>query len=209
MRHHFDLRSESSLTYGVGVTTTPTRRASPLSPDDRRSAILDAAVPLFIAHGSGVTTRQIAEAAGIAEGTIFRVFDDKDAIVDAVVARFMDPAPALARLAAIDDTLDLEGTIIAIVEILAERISGVMGIMQAVGMRRPPVHPPRVDADAATSVALTVIGRHEAELRVPPETAMAIIRAAVFGSSMGQFAGASALDTGAIADLVVHGIGKA
>ena len=121
----------------------------------------------------------------------------------------MDPAPALARLAAIDDTLDLEGTIIAIVEILAERISGVMGIMQAVGMRRPPVHPPRVDADAATSVALTVIGRHEAELRVPPETAMAIIRAAVFGSSMGQFAGASALDTGAIADLVVHGIGKA
>ena len=188
---------------------TPTRRAQPLSPEDRRAAILDAAVPLFIASGSGVTTRQIADAAGIAEGTIFRVFDDKDAIVDAVVARFMDPGPALARLDAIDPTLDLEETIVEIVEILAERIAGVMGIMQAVGMRRPPVHPPRADGDAATSVALKVIERHSAQLRVPPETAMAIIRAAVFGSSIGPFAGSSTLDTGAIADLVIHGIGKA
>jgi AcrR family transcriptional regulator len=192
----------------VTVTNT-TRRARPLAPDDRRAAILDAAVPLFIASGSGVTTRQIADAAGIAEGTIFRVFDGKDAIVDAVVARFMDPAPTLERLAAIDESLDLEGTIAAMVEILGERIKGVMGIMQAVGMRKPPAHPPRAEGDEANSVALEVLGRHKHELGVPPEAAIAIIRAAVFGSSIVPFAGAHPLDPGDLAHIIVYGIGKA
>ena len=52
-----------------------TPRAAPLSPDERRRAIVDAVLPLLIEHGRAVTTRQMAEAAGIAEGTIFRVFD--------------------------------------------------------------------------------------------------------------------------------------
>ena len=41
--------------------------------------IVDAALPLLLEHGEMVTTRQIADAAGIAEGTIFRAFADKDA----------------------------------------------------------------------------------------------------------------------------------
>ena len=56
-------------------------------------------------HGSDVTTRQIADAAGVAEGTLFRVFEDKDAIIDAAVAKFMDPTPTLARLAQIPEGL--------------------------------------------------------------------------------------------------------
>ena len=40
--------------------------------------IVAATLPLLLEHGELVTTRQIAEAAGIAEGTIFRVFADKD-----------------------------------------------------------------------------------------------------------------------------------
>ena len=45
-----------------------------MSSDNRRRAIVEAITPLLIEHGGGVTTRQMAEAAGIAEGTIFPSF---------------------------------------------------------------------------------------------------------------------------------------
>ena len=48
-----------------------------MAPEDRRKAILEALIPLLVEQGGDVTTKEIAEAAGIAEGTIFRVFPDK------------------------------------------------------------------------------------------------------------------------------------
>jgi len=57
-----------------GVTLPTRRRVAPLAPDDRRAALIEATIPLLIEHGTAVSTRQIAQAAGVAEGTIFRVF---------------------------------------------------------------------------------------------------------------------------------------
>ncbi|HEY1179141.1 MAG TPA: helix-turn-helix domain-containing protein, partial [Phytomonospora sp.] len=56
-------------------------RARPMSPDERRSELVDVTLRLLRVHGRAVTTRQIAEAAGVAEGTIFRVVDSKDELV--------------------------------------------------------------------------------------------------------------------------------
>ena len=58
-----------------------------MTPDERRAAVLDAAIPLLMENGIGVTTRQIADAAGVAEGTLFRVFDDKRALLVSAVGR--------------------------------------------------------------------------------------------------------------------------
>jgi AcrR family transcriptional regulator len=52
-----------------------------MSSEDRRNAIVRSVLPLLAEHGATITTRQIAHAAGIAEGTVFRVFTDKDELL--------------------------------------------------------------------------------------------------------------------------------
>ena len=47
-----------------------TRRAPALAPEDRRAALVEVTLPLVLEHGRAVTTAQIAEAAGVAQGTI-------------------------------------------------------------------------------------------------------------------------------------------
>jgi AcrR family transcriptional regulator len=109
-------------------------RATPLPPGERRAEIVAAALPLVLAHGSAVTTKQIAEAAGVAEGTIFRVFPDKMSLIEAVVDAAFDTASTDEALGAIDATLPLEARLVAAVEILRRRFADLLQLRTAVGM---------------------------------------------------------------------------
>ena len=111
-----------------------------MQPDDRRAALIMATRSLLYVHGRDVTTRQIAEAAGVAEGTIFRVFGSKDELVDAAIAEAFRPGELPVRVRAIDPALPLEQKLVAYVSALQQRYLAIFGLMAAVGMMSPPDH---------------------------------------------------------------------
>ena len=113
-------------------------RARPLPADERRAALVAATLPLVARYGTKVTTRQIAEAAGVAEGTIFRVFPDKECLVKAAVAAALDPVPVLGELSAVDRELPLRERVTELTAILQRRIAIVFNLLIAVGMHGPP-----------------------------------------------------------------------
>ncbi|MGJ6968070.1 TetR/AcrR family transcriptional regulator [Streptosporangium sp. G11] len=110
-------------------------RAAPLPPDERRAALIASTLSLVLAEGPDVSTRQIAQAAGVAEGTIFRVFTTKDELVDAAVASAFAPSPLLGELEAVDRTTPLDVRLVAAVEILQRRTARIFRLVDAIGLR--------------------------------------------------------------------------
>src|SRR5205085_11781221 len=72
-----------------------------LDSDERRQAIVDAAVPLFARKGfGGTTTRELAEAAGISEALLFKHFPSKQLLYGEILQQLgCQGDPALEKLA--------------------------------------------------------------------------------------------------------------
>src|SRR3954463_13956122 len=118
----------------AGAATKSTR-ATALPLDERRSMIVAATLPLLLEHGDRVTTRQIAEAAGIAEGTIFRAFADKDEVIAAVVEAALDQEPLEAALGAIPIGLAFEDALAAAIVIMQQRVIDIWRLVSSIGTR--------------------------------------------------------------------------
>lgn len=158
------------------VTATPPAeraRATPLPPAERRAAIVDAVGPLLIELGSAVTTKQIAQRAGISEGTIFNAFTDKEALIDAVVDAALDPEPLEQRLAAIDATLPFEQRLRTATEEVQLRMMHIWRLISALGPRAHR-HPRQIPL----SPSLEAIFASEAgRVRIEPAAAARRLRA--------------------------------
>jgi AcrR family transcriptional regulator len=102
-----------------------------MAPEDRRAALIAATVPLLHEHGLEVSTRKIAEAAGVAEGTIFGVFPDKHSLVVAALLHALDPQPTLDKLAEIDPELDLRFRLVRAADLINELFTGNAKLMSA------------------------------------------------------------------------------
>src|SRR5581483_2719567 len=70
-----------------------------LDSEERRKAIVEAALPLFARKGfSGTTTKEIAEAAGVSEALLFKHFPTKSALYQDMLRSGCSADPALERL---------------------------------------------------------------------------------------------------------------
>ena len=117
-------------------TTVRAKRAESLPADERRAMIIEAMLPLLLEHGEMVTTRQIAEAAGIAEGTIFRVFADKDELIARRRRRMPPTRPSSSRRSARSTpTCRSEQAVTEAVRILQRRTLDMARLMACVGPR--------------------------------------------------------------------------
>lgn len=108
---------------------TRRRRVPALSPDERRAAIIAATIPLLRTHGAAVTTKQIAEAAGVAEGTIFGVFPDKASLILAALGTAFDQETVLCQLGAIDPQAPLRERMRDAAAILLRRFEANIQLM--------------------------------------------------------------------------------
>lgn len=188
-------------------------RATPLNVDDRRAALVDATLPLLYEHGRSVTTKLIAEAAGVAEGTIFRAFASKDELVDAALARAFDPAAFVRRLEEIDPATSLEQRLLKIVSIMQQRLLANFGLMRAMGIVGPPpgVHdnPEHVRCMAEAYNRMVALLEPDAErLTMSPDELVHVVRLLTFAASHKEIADGHLLSPQQIVDTVLHGVLK-
>lgn len=152
-----------------------TVRAAPLPPEERRLAIIHAIIPLLGEHGPAVTTKQIAAAAGVSEGTIFNVFEDKDDLIRASFEAAIDPAPFERAVGEIDRRLPFEQQVVAAADLSQRRIVHIWKLIGALG---PHHHHPKHGGPFADSPALNALfERFRGRLRVEPTEASRLLRA--------------------------------
>jgi TetR/AcrR family transcriptional regulator, transcriptional repressor of aconitase len=90
-----------------------------LDGDDRRKAIVSAAVPLFARNGfAGTTTRELAAAAGVSEALLFRHFPSKQSLYQEILRLGCEGDPAFEHLATLPASTE---TVIRIVRFMVRR----------------------------------------------------------------------------------------
>lgn len=181
-----------------------------MAPEERREVLVDVTLRLLREHGRAVTTRQIAEAAGVAEGTIFRVVDSKDELVDAAIARAFEPGDVEARILEIDPGLPLRERLVRLASIIQQRHRATFALMTKVGFMRPPDHD-GVKAQAwrarAEELILGVLG-DPGQFRAPAPYVAHVFRLVSFAGSHDQIADGSLLTPEQIVEVVLDGLGR-
>lgn len=186
-----------------------------MSTEDRRRMIVTAVLPLVAEHGTAVTTSQIARAAGIGEGTIFRAFKDKEELIDECIAEALRSDSVLEVLADIPLDQPLERKLVEAAGAMSaylDRIGAVLGAVAAGGRlrRKPPEAPdgeqpqgdPRRESFVAMNEAIAELFDPERDrLRGSAEDLAAMFTALQFTRARGS--GLSSVDT--MVDLFLHG----
>lgn len=186
-------------------------RAPAMSVEERRAAILAVAVPMLIEHGGGVKTSEIAAAAGIAEGTLFRAFKDKQALFVACLHATLESGEQVARIEAIDRSQPLGTQLAEAVDAVSEYQQRMWAISVAIRGANIELRdlnrsdgPPKAMIRIAGAVAELF---DPAQLRVEPTLAARLLLGYVFSNRLNnEGMGDTGADLPELVDLFLHGI---
>jgi AcrR family transcriptional regulator len=181
-----------------------------MPPDERKRAIVEAALPLLREHGKDTTTRQIAEAAGIAEGTIFRVFASKDEILEAAMARVFDPQLFITDLESVDVGLPLRERLLVLTRLFQTRFIDIFTLMTAMAMPKPPRHNHGGDSDEewrrrTLALVVALLEPDADAFRIPLEDVVRTLRLLTFSGSHPHISEQRLMTPDEIVDVVLHG----
>lgn len=181
----------------------------------RRTQLEASALAIMHERGMSATTKEIATHAGVAEGTIFRVFDSKDDLLNAALRGAFDAQQLIDALGRIDLDQPLRERLIQAVALLQQRIIGLFDLMHAVGL----VHPPEVhgeDAEwakrqhqAVEDQVRALIAPDAAHLAVDPDQLVQLLRLLTFSGSNRHITRGDVLTPELIVDTLLDGTRKA
>lgn len=180
--------------------------------EERRAALAVVTIPLLCRHGLKVTTRQIAEAAGVAEGTIFRVFKDKNELVQVTIATAFDPDPTLVELDRVDPTLPLRIRLMGITAVLQRRLQLMFDLMIALGMSAPPEeveerrHKARPTHQRILARIEQLLEPDRDHFRCPVPEVVRLLRLITFSGSHPMITDGQTLSAQEITDLLLDGV---
>ena len=186
-----------------------------MAPDERRRAIIEATLPLLLEHGMSLSTRQIAHAACVAEGTIFRAFETKQELLNETILHALAVEGPVAQLRAVDSARPLNDVVADLIAILQAEIGRTRALTSLLA------HPPLTSSDAkcpaidprqrraALHAAVgDALRPHAQDLAVDLDTAASVLMAMAFATTH-ELAGSASLATPHdIAGVVLHGLAR-
>jgi AcrR family transcriptional regulator len=181
-----------------------------LSADDRRAQIVEAVTPAVLEHGAAITTRQLAEAAGVAEGTLFKAFGDKESLLLALAQHHLttgalagerESAAAAAEL----DTLEQVVTWTA--RVLVDRMRFVFRLVMALGpIGQRAAQEAHDDFEASKHRLAERFVPFRDELRVSPVVAAELVRTLAWAAASGWGDSQPVSSVDDIIQVLLHGI---
>jgi AcrR family transcriptional regulator len=183
-----------------------------MAPDERRAALIEATVPLMREHGMDVTTKQIAQAAGVAEGTIFGVFPDKNSLLQAALLEVVDPSRTVDMLAGIDTGGGLRARLSAAADRLHhgfQRNAPIFAAIRTLAFTHddPDFRERMLSGRKRTVNALTeLIEPDRDQLRREPSEVAGYLLMLIGATNHGAFGGIENFDAGELVSLLLDGL---
>lgn len=184
-----------------------------LSPDDRRAQIIEAVTGAVLEHGAAITSRELADAAGVAEGTLFKAFGDKESLLLALAEHHLSVGHRATERASEDGAAQLdtlEEVVTWTLRVLVDRMRFIFRLVMALG----PIGQRAAAAshDDFESSKHRLAARFEPfrdELRVPPLVAAEVVRTLSWAaaSNWGEQTPVSVVDD--ILQVLLHGLLRA